>query len=76
MLKEDKLKEIIENLKDGDFTDEEIQEFIKLHKAKDLEGECKCIAKKRKKLLDKVHKNEKCISCLDYLTYQIEKINK
>jgi len=26
-----------------------------------------------RKLLDKIHKNEKCIDCLDYLKYSLEK---
>lgn len=67
---------IIENLKNAGFSETEIKEFIELYKGSDLKEQCKCLEEKRKKLLNKVHENEKNITCLDYLKYSIENKNK
>lgn len=64
---------LIENLKDSGFDEKEIKEFMELYKNCSLDSQCKCLQIKRKKLLDKVHKNEKYIDCLDYLKYSLEK---
>lgn len=67
---------IIENLKDAGFSETEVKEFIELYKNSNLKEQCKCLEEKRKKLLNKVHENEKNITCLDYLKYSIENKNK
>lgn len=64
---------LIENLKDSGFDETEIKEFMDLYNNSTLDSQCECLKKKRRKLLDKVHKNEKCIDCLDYLKYSLEK---
>lgn len=71
MSKHDKEK-MLENLKDAGFDKAEIQEFFELYKSGTLNSQCDCLQKKRKKLLEKVHKNEQCIDCLDYLKYLLE----
>ena len=68
--------QIIDNLKDAGFSEIEIKDFIELYKNSDSKEQCKCLDEKRKKLLNKVHENEKNISCLDYLKYIIENKNK
>lgn len=67
------IDKLIENLKDAGFDETEIKEFMDLYNNSTLNNQCECLKKKRKKLLDKVHKNEKCIDCLDYLKYSLEK---
>lgn len=69
----DKLNELYENLKDAGFSASEIKEFLELYENSTFDSQCECLFKKRKKLLDDVHKNEKCIDCLDYLKYSLEK---
>lgn len=67
------IKKLIENLNDAGFDETEIKEFMELYKNSTPEKQCECLRIKRKKLLDKVHKSEKCIECLDYLKYSLEK---
>lgn len=67
------MEKLIENLKDAGFEETEIKEFIELYKNNTPENQCECLQKKRKKLLDKIHKSEKCLDCLDYLKYSLEK---
>lgn len=69
------VQKLIENLKDAGFNENEIKEFIELYKNSTPENQCECLQKKRNQLLNKVHKSEKCIDCLDYLKYAIEKEN-
>lgn len=67
------INRLIENLKDSGFDEIEIKEFMNLYDNSTLDSQCKCLKKKRKKLLDTVHKNEEYIDCLDYLKYSLEK---
>lgn len=66
------IDKLIENLKDSGFDETEIKEFMHLYENSTLDSQCEYLKKKRKKLLDKVHKNEECIDCLDYLKYLLE----
>lgn len=67
------MEKLIENLKDAGFDEPEIKEFMELYENSTPENQCNCLQKKRNELLDKVHKSEKCIDCLDYLKYSLEK---
>lgn len=64
---------VIQNLEDAGCDPETVEEFLAL----DVEGktgeQLKLLARQRKRLLDRVHKEEKHIDCLDYLTYQLNK---
>lgn len=63
---------IIQNLEDAGCETEMIQDFLrwldKGHQAKQLE----ILEHQREYLLDRVHAEERRISCLDYLIYQIQ----
>lgn len=39
----------------------------------DTKGAMKLLGSQRKDLLDGVHEKQKCIDCLDYLTWQMKK---
>lgn len=67
------LEKIEEALKRSGFSKEETQEFLSYTS---YQQQCKCLAIKRQKLLDKVHKQEKQITNLDYLKYQMKKNRK
>lgn len=70
----DKLKEAIEqNLKDAGCDSETIDSFMICKEKGNPKDQVKLLSKHRMKLLDKVHESQKCIDCLDYLVYQINK---
>lgn len=67
---------IIQNLKDAGCDSETIENFMAdLQKGKEANG-LKRLAAHRKNLLDSLHREQKCIDCLDYLVYQMRKVNK
>lgn len=67
---------IIQNLKDAGCDSETIEKFMAdLQKGKE-ENSLKRLAVHRKILLDSLHREQKCIDCLDYLVYQMRKANK
>lgn len=67
------VQSVIQNLEDAGCDSETIEEFISL----DAEGKAKeqlnLLARQRQQLLDRVHKEERRIDCLDYLTYQLNR---
>lgn len=67
---------IIQNLKDAGCDNKQIQELLKLYKQGQKEKVHKILEEHRKNVLDKVHKNERQIDCIDYFIYQMEKENK
>lgn len=69
-------KAIIQNLKDAGCDSETIEQFMAdLQKGKEANS-LKRLAVHRKNLLDSLHREQKCIDCLDYLVYQMRKANK
>lgn len=64
-------KNIIQNLKDADCTPEDIEMFLKYLDENKREQQLHLLEGQREQLLNRVHKDEKRISCLDYLIYQI-----
>ncbi|MEA4874947.1 MAG: hypothetical protein RR738_01235 [Anaerorhabdus sp.] len=70
-------KEVIkQNLKDAGCDSETIDSFMICKEKGTSKEQVKLLEKHRIKLLDKVHENQKCIDCLDYLVYQINKENE
>lgn len=60
-----------QNLIDAGCTEDFIEEFDKCSCNK---RRCeKMLAQHRRKLLDEIHSKERCISCLDYLVYRMQK---
>lgn len=67
---------IIQNLKDAGCDSETIENFMAdLQKGRRANG-LKRLDVHRKNLLDSLHREQKCIDCLDYLVYQMRKANK
>lgn len=69
----DSNQRIKQNLIDCDCNDEIINEFMKAVENKNKQKALSILAEHRQELLDKFHKCDCCISCLDYLVDQIEK---
>lgn len=68
------LKEnLIQNLKDAGCCEQRIGDFMEYFSANDVERQILLLELQREELLDHVHCEERKISCLDYLLYQIRK---
>ena len=67
---------IIQNLKDAGCDSDTIENFMAdLQKGKEANG-LKRSAVHRKNLLDSLHREQKCIDCLDYFVYQMKEAKK
>ncbi len=66
-------EDVIQNLKDAGCDQKIIECFMKCMEQKDFNGQLRLMNEHRKCLLDRVHKEEKQIDCLDYLVYQIDR---
>lgn len=76
MRKNQSTEAIIQNLKDAGCDSETIENFMAdLQKGKEANG-LKRLAVHRKNLLDSLHREQKCIDCLDYLIYQMKEAKK
>ena len=69
-------QEIIQNLKDAGCDNKQIHKLIELYKQGSKDKIYKILEKHRKNILNKVHKNEKQINCIDYFIYQMERKDK
>lgn len=63
---------VLQNLKDAGCTDEMVEKFMALQDSEDEEQQIRLLSDHRKHLLEKLHKDEKRIDCLDYLIYQMQ----
>lgn len=64
---------VIQNLEDAGCDMEMVAEFMNLGIAGNRQNQLKLLEQHRKRLLEKVHMNEKRIDCLDYLVFQMNK---
>ena len=64
---------VVQNLKDAGCTDEMVEKFMALRDSEGEEQQLKLLSGHRKHLLEKLHRDERRIDCLDYLIYQMEK---
>lgn len=67
------LQETIQNLKDAGCDRETAERFMALEGTGDTQEQLRLLSVHRKQLLDRIHREEKRIDCLDYLVYQIQK---
>ncbi len=65
---------VIQNLWDAGCDRKTVEQFLFLEEAGELEKQLALLSDQRKKLLEKVHREERKITCLDYLVYQLEKL--
>ena len=64
---------VVQNLKDAGCTDEMVEKFMALQDSEGEEQQLRLLSVHRKHLLEKLHRYERRIDCLDYLIYQMEK---
>ena len=65
-----------QNLTDAGCSREQTDKFINMIHNCERKRCMYELSKYRCQLLDSLHKNQKCIDCLDYLVYMLEKENK
>lgn len=66
---------VIENLKDAGCNKSTIEKFMVCAGNNRKEKQLEILETQRADLLKRIHKDEKRISCLDYLVYQISRDN-
>ncbi len=64
---------IIQNLKDAGCSAQTVERFLALEAEGNAAEQLQLLALHRRRLLARVHREEKRIDCLDYLVYQIQK---
>ncbi|MDE5985550.1 MAG: hypothetical protein K2H13_09885 [Eubacterium sp.] len=65
-----------QNLIDAGCDEKQADKFVNSIQNKEF-GFCfKELSKHRRCLIDSMHKSQKCIDCLDYLVYMLEKENR
>ena len=64
---------VIENLKDAGCNKSTIEKFMDCEGNNRKERQLEILEKQRTDLLKRIHKDEKRISCLDYLIYQMNR---
>lgn len=67
---------VLQNLKDAGCTDEMVEKFMAFQDSDDEEQQIQLLSGHRKHLLEKLHREERQIDCLNYLLYQMQKRNK
>lgn len=67
------VQSVIQNLEDAGCDSKTIEEFLSLNAEGKIKEQLNLLARQRRHLLDRVHKEEKRIDCLDYLTYQLNR---
>lgn len=67
------VQKIIQNLKDAGCNSKTVEQFIGLGEEGKTKEQLHLLALHRQRLLDRLHRNEKRIDCLDYLVYQMQK---
>lgn len=64
---------IVSTLIDAGCDEAKISYFLSLYEKNEFKKQIKFLSEHRKKLLDKVHQENKCIDCLDYLVNSLKK---
>ena len=72
-MRPDSRENLIQNLKDAGCCEKMICDFMECFDEKNIDRQIALLELHRDDLLDNVHSEERKISCLDYLLYQIRK---
>lgn len=63
---------VLQNLMDAGCDAGTVEQFLALEAAGDTRAQLRLLSHQRRLLLDRVHREERRIDCLDYLVYQIQ----
>mgnify|MGYP000024236617 FL=1 len=64
---------LLENLEDAGCDSKFAERFMALEQSGQYREQLRLLSDHRRQLLDRLHREERRIDCLDYLAYQIEK---
>ncbi len=67
-------KDILQNLKEADCSNEFIEEFFRIREHGNDKMLVQLLYKHKSQLLEALHDSQKKIDCLDYLIFQIEQV--
>lgn len=67
-------KDILQNLKDADCSNEFIEKFFKIREHGNNKMLVQLLYKHKSRLLDCLYDSQKKIDCLDYLIFQIDQV--
>lgn len=67
------IQTVIQNLRDAGCDAAQVRQFLLYEKEGKLHEQLKLLAIQREYLLDRVHRQERQIDCLDYLVYRLTK---
>lgn len=73
MTREHARQSVIQNLEDAGCDAGTVERFLSLMEGGRTEAQLELLSAQRRRLLDRVHREERRIDCLDYLVYQIQK---
>ena len=73
MKNEASVQAVIQNLKDAGCDARTVERFVELEEEGKTREQLDLLDNHRRQLLERVHKEEKRIDCLDYLVYQMQK---
>ena len=63
---------LLDNLEDAGCNPEFAERFLALEQSGQYREQLRLLSDHRRQLLDRLHREERRIDCLDYLVYQIE----
>ena len=66
------IQAVIQNLKDAGCGTDCVEQFLSLEEEGKTQEQLELLSVQRRQLLDRVHEEERRITCLDYLIYQIK----
>ena len=64
---------LLDNLEDAGCDSQFMECFLALEQSRQYREQLKLLSNHRRQLLDRLHREERRIDCLDYLVYQIER---
>ena len=70
------VKAVEQNLRDAGCPDEFIADFMRVWEEGTPAEQLRLLSRQRCRLLDALHAEQKKLECLDYLRYQLEKIQQ
>ncbi len=67
------VQKMIQNLKDAGCDPKTVEQFMELGEEGKTKEQLHLLSVHRRRILDRLHREEKRLDCLDYLVYQMQK---
>lgn len=66
-------QDVIQNLRDAGCGKQTVEQFLRCWRTGQTQEQLRLLGEQRSRLLERVHREERRIDCLDYLVYQINR---